>query len=78
MGCLLASSRAPEAGWALLEETHPYCITLDELDGFRGGAIDLDQDGFPELLAGGEAEANRGRIVVAPGFDIPWTDDTRW
>ncbi|MFN7143372.1 MAG: putative metal-binding motif-containing protein [Myxococcota bacterium] len=83
VACILPSSRAPEAGWLMFDELPAYCYGIGENDGIRGGLADLDGDGLPEIL-GSEpywqrgADEYVGRILVAPGFEIPWGDSTRW
>lgn len=78
--CVIPSTRRPESGWEYLEDVRPYCFDAEGERNFNGGAIiDLDGDELPELL-GSELyySAGRGRILVAPGFSIPFDDDARW
>lgn len=86
--CIVPSSRHPAAGWALADEVRPYCFgSTDQDDGAsHGGLADLDGDGLPEILGSEvwwtdpstpDAEM-AGRILVMPGFEVPWDDDSRW
>ncbi|MDP2311278.1 MAG: putative metal-binding motif-containing protein [Pseudomonadota bacterium] len=84
-GCIVPSSRLPASGTVLAEEVRPYCFgSTTDTEVFRwGGSADLDKDGFPELLASEPlwddgALVDVGRILVAPGFEIPWGDASRW
>jgi len=80
-GCIFASSQRPATGWVMLADTRPYCFTLDTEDFPHpvAAAVDLDLDGWPEILAADPNYARgAGRITVAPGFEIPWGDSTRW
>ncbi len=86
--CVIPSSRHPDAGWALMDEVRPYCFGSSDVDEgpAYGGVADLDGDGLPEVL-GSEVwwtnpdrpdEEMAGRILVMPGFEVPWADDSRW
>ncbi len=48
-----------------------------------GGAADLDGDGFPELVVSDNnwdspEYEDAGRMMVIPGFDIPYGDPSKW
>lgn len=83
LGCIIPSSHVPDSGVVMIEEIHPYCYGIGDNEGVGGGVIDLDGDGLPEIL-GSQPDWDRGderyvgRILVAPGFEIPWDDATRW
>lgn len=77
--CLFASSRVPADGWTLLDDARPYCVSGTEDAMTNVAMVDLDGDGWPEIL-GEEVRwgDDQGRVLVAPGFPIPFTDDSRW
>ncbi|MDP2314386.1 MAG: hypothetical protein Q8P41_15905 [Pseudomonadota bacterium] len=82
-GCIIPSGRMPATGTVLMDEVRPYCFGSTSAASRMGGAIDLDQDGFPELLGteyswSTDTLHEAGRILVTPGFDIPWEDASRW
>jgi hypothetical protein len=78
MSCVMPTAQLPSAGKVLVEEVRKFCFgtgtdePFDETD-----VADLDGDGLPELLTG-ETSWGQGRILVTPGFAIPWDDPTRW
>jgi hypothetical protein len=76
--CVFASSRVPVDGWTSFEDGRPYCFGGS--DGVTDAVLlDLDADGLPEII-GDEPywSPDDGRILIAPGFAIPFADDSRW
>lgn len=87
--CIVPTTQLPAAGGIHVNEARSFCFAT-ELETTRyHDVIDLDGDGLGELLLsepfwasewdspfGGPQE--QGRILVIPGFEIPWNDPTRW
>lgn len=79
LGCVVPSSRRPSAGWENLRDVRPYCFGIGDEPRNQGAAVDLDGDGLPELIGSDTSYASaRGRILVAPGFEVPFGDDEMW
>lgn len=76
----LTSGRLADGGTHDISEFGPFYAT--ELGG-HPGAADLDGDGFPELIVSDDDWDSAdyqdvGRVQVIPGFDIPFSDPTKW
>ncbi len=82
MSCVIPTAQLPTAGKALVEDVRKFCFGSGTDEEFHQTDVaDLDGDGLPELLAVEgtyEGEYGIGRILVVPGFEIPWGDSTRW
>jgi hypothetical protein len=76
--CILASTWMPTSGRVMIEEVHPYCFGLTDELAAGAGVADLDGDGLPEFLASDSDYENNGIIYVAPGFEIPFGDVSKW
>ena len=80
MSCVMPTAQLPAAGEALVEDIRKFCFgSADEDPYSHTDVADLDGDGLPELLVGEPTwNDEQGRILVVPGFALPWDDPTRW
>lgn len=81
MSCIMPTAQLPSAGEILVEEMRKFCFGTGTDEIFNQVDVaDLDGDGLPELLAAESdwGDQDQGRILVVPGFALPWDDPTRW
>jgi hypothetical protein len=80
--CVIPSSRLPSSGHVAFRE-RSYCFNGGEDSPGLNALADLDGDGLPEFLLNdtrweGDTGSRYGRVLVAPGFQIPWDDPSAW
>lgn len=76
----VTSSRLRDGGTQSIHDMGPFWSSETAKS---PSAADFDGDGFPELVLSdsqwdSDTLANVGRVMVLPGFAIPWDDPTRW
>jgi hypothetical protein len=77
--CIVPTSQLPAAGAVHVDETRRFCFATELDTTVYHDVVDLDGDGLGELLLSEpDWGHDRGRILVIPGFEIPWDDPTRW
>jgi hypothetical protein len=77
--CIVPTSQLPSAGAVHVDEARRFCFATELKANVYHDVIDLDGDGLGELLLSEPSwDGDRGRILVIPGFAIPWDDATRW
>lgn len=76
----VTSARLREAGtWSILDMGPFWSSSTTK----SPEAADFDRDGLPEVVLGEDDWSSEtldgvGRVMVMPGFSIPWDDPTRW
>jgi hypothetical protein len=80
--CLIPSSRLPPSGHVSIGDVS-YCFTGGGYSPGIDALADLDGDGLLEFLMNdpywdGDTGSRYGRVLVAPGFEIPWDDPSAW
>ncbi|MFN7146489.1 MAG: FG-GAP repeat domain-containing protein, partial [Myxococcota bacterium] len=81
MACVMPTAELPTSGEDLVQDARKFCFGTGTAETFsRTDVADLDGDGLPELLAAEPTwgDAGEGRLLVVPGFALPWDDPSRW
>lgn len=76
--CVVPTAQLPASGAVHIDEVRKFCFGGFPLNGYPD-LMNLDADDLPDLLIPDlEWDRDRGRILVIPGFELPWGDPTRW
>ena len=80
--CLIPSGRLPASGRVSIGDI-AYCFTGGEDSPGIDALADLDGDSLPEFIMHasyweGPSGMQFGRVLVTPGFEIPWDDASAW